>query len=305
MRLMAKKYAIAIHGGAGKIDPAKLPHPLAYYERVLTEIVNAGAEALAGGGGALDAVELAVRLLEDEPVFNAGRGSTLNADGRVEMDASIMDGPTGRSGAVAIVRGVRHPVSLARAVMEQTPHVLLAGQGAGRFADLIGMERVDDAALITELRHKQWLKVAAGETTSIDHDTKGTVGAVACDAQGRVAAATSTGGMINKLPGRVGDSPIVGAGTWADARCAVSGTGMGERIMEHATARRVADLVELAGLSLAEAARRAVDELPADTCGLVAVDARGHIALPHNTASMFRASIDGARERTVGIGGIK
>jgi beta-aspartyl-peptidase (threonine type) len=245
---------------------------------------------LASGGAALDAVVAAVVSLEEDPLFNAGRGAVLTSDGTVELVAAVMDGRTREGGAVAGARTVRNPVRLARAVMESTPHVLLVGEGAELLANERGLERVDPSFFVTDERLDQLARIRAEEKVKLD--VYGTVGAVARDASGHLAAATSTGGMVNKRPGRVGDTPILGAGTFAwDRTCAVSGTGHGEPFVRLGAAARVSALMELAGLALAEAVRRVIQvELPVleGEGGLVAVDAAGDVALEFNSAGMFR-----------------
>jgi beta-aspartyl-peptidase (threonine type) len=235
---------------------------------------------LEGGGSSLDAVQAAVESLEDSPLFNAGRGSVLTADGVVEMDASIMSGADLRAGAVAAVTGVRHAVALARVVMEKTPHLLLAGAGAERLAAEFGLEVCEREWFVTDRQRERWMA------------SKGTVGAVALDAAGHLAAATSTGGVRGQLPGWVGDSPLIGAGCYADdATCAVSATGDGELIIRALLAAEVASLMRLRGLALAEAAKTALRErvgpLRGDA-GLIALDLAGNVAMPANTTVMHR-----------------
>lgn len=289
-------FVVAVHGGAGRIDRSTLtPEREAACLTGLREALEQAAAVLRAGGAALDAAVRAVEVLEDDPAFNAGRGSVLTSAGTVEMDAAVMEGTTRRAGAVACVRTVRHPVRLARAVMEQTPHLLLADAGAEALAGRLGLERVDPAWLLTDARREQ-LERARGRI-QLDHgdDARGTVGAVALDAGGHLAAATSTGGMVNQLPGRVGDSPVIGAGTWAwDRTCAVSATGHGEVFVRAAVASRISAWMEIGGLSLEEAARRVVhEELPelGGEGGVIAVDARGHVALPFNSGGMYRGVI--------------
>jgi beta-aspartyl-peptidase (threonine type) len=248
----------------------------------------AGRAVLEAGGSALDAVEAAVRILEDDPLFNAGTGSTLTAAGDVECDASIMDGETLRCGAVAVVKDVRNPVALARAVMERTEHVLLAGPGASAFAREAGFLPYDNPLLVTPRQRARGEAARQGAAAA----RTGTVGAAARDARGHLAAATSTGGMSMKLPGRVGDTPLVGCGTYADdALAAVSCTGHGERIVQLTLARHAADLVGR-GLSTAEAARAAVGLLGSRVRGdggLILVGPRGRVGFAHNTPAMARA----------------
>ncbi|HVI58173.1 MAG TPA: isoaspartyl peptidase/L-asparaginase [Luteimonas sp.] len=300
--------ALAIHGGAGVIERERLG---ADDERAiradLDAALDAGHAVLARGGGALDAVEAAVRALEDSPRFNAGHGAVYDADGRHELDASLMEGHTRRAGAVAGVTTVRNPVSLARAVMAHSPHVLLVGAGAEAFADTRAeIARVPNAWFDTDHRRRELEQAQARERADAEVvvDLKGryfgTVGAVALDARGHLAAATSTGGMTNKRWGRVGDTPLVGAGTWADDRCAVSGTGWGEFFIRCAVAHDIAARMAYRGDSLADAAgavvMQAVPRLGGDG-GAIAVDRDGNIAMPFNTAGMYRGWIrpDGSR----------
>jgi beta-aspartyl-peptidase (threonine type) len=306
------QFALAIHGGAGAIAREQIGDKLEQaYRDCLRRILDSGAAMLAEGATALDVVERVVGLLEDEQLFNAGRGSVLNSDGEVEMDASIMDGATGCAGSVGAVRAVRNPVRAARAVMDGTQHVLLIGEAADTFARDAGLAMQQPDYFRVERRVTQWRKAREAGRVQLDHaatdpaaNTSGggsTVGAVARDREGRLAAATSTGGMTNKLPGRVGDSAIIGAGTWADGTCAISTTGIGERFQRAAFARHVADRVALAGESLEAATAAALHQLGEGTGGCIAVDARGHIAMPFNTSGMYRAARDGKGERAVSI----
>jgi beta-aspartyl-peptidase (threonine type) len=294
-------YTIAVHGGAGLIRRHSLtPEREEACREGLRAALAAGSAVLSTGGSALDAVVAAVVALEENPLFNAGRGAVLAADGSIELDAAIMDGRTRAGGAVAGVRTVRNPVLLARAVAERTPHVLLVGEGAESFAGEIGLERVDPDWFRTPERVEQLEQARAEERVSLDHgggsvDVYGTVGAVACDAHGHVAAATSTGGMVNKRAGRVGDTPILGAGTFAwDHTCAVSGTGHGEPFVKLGAAARVSARMELEGRTLDEAARLVMHaDLPElrGEGGLIAVDARGEVVLVFNSAGMFRGFV--------------
>ena len=284
---------IAIHGGAGVLRADK---PGARHRVVLKQALDAGYEMLKKEQSSLDAVAAAVVVLEDSPLFNAGRGSSFNTDGEIEMDASIMDGATLRAGAVAAVRRIRNPVLAARAVMEKSRHVLLAGSGAERFARRQGLKFE-----LAEYFHTRKRFDALQKNLKNYH---GTVGAVALDAHGNLAAATSTGGYTGKMRGRVGDSPLVGAGTYADNRaCAVSGTGLGEAFIRAAVAYDVCARMRYGGVSLAAAAAaalKAVAALGADG-GLIAVDRRGNTVMPFNSEGMFRASIDGRGRRTIAI----
>jgi len=281
--------AIVVHGGAGDLAPPDPSTEVLEAGRLegVRRACAAGWEILRAGGSALDAVEAAVRLLEDDPLFNAGTGATLTAAGDVELDASVMDGETLRCGAVAVVRDVKNPVSLARAVMERTEHVLLAGPGASAFAREVGFPAHDNALLVTPRQRARWEAARQGAASKT-----GTVGAAARDVRGHLAAATSTGGMSMKLPGRVGDTPLVGCGTYADdALAAVSCTGHGERIVQLTLARHAADLVGR-GLSAGDAAKEAVALLSRRVRGdggLIVVAPHGEVGFAHNTAAMTRA----------------
>lgn len=287
--------AIAIHGGAG-VARGITPQGARRYKAGLERALAAGYSVLEALGASLDAVAAAVVELEDDPLFNAGRGAVYTADGRHELDAAIMDGATLRAGAVAAVSRIRNPVLAARAVMEHSPHVLLAGRGAEVFAKKQGIPFAPLSYFHTAQR------LLALRKGLMRHH--GTVGAVALDAQGNLAAATSTGGCTGKLPGRVGDSPIIGAGTYADnATCAVSGTGLGEAFIRVAAAHEVSARMRLRGEPLARAAAAALAQiarLGADG-GLVALDRRGNIAMPFNSEGMFRACIGRGGARVVAI----
>ena len=287
------KAVIAIHGGAGVMRRDK---PGAANRAGLERALEAGYEILRTGKSAIEAVTAAVMVLEDDPLFNAARGGSLNSDGDVEMDASIMEGAKLRAGAVAAVRRIRNPVLAARAVMEKTRHVLLAGEGAERFARKQGL-KLESPAYFRTTR----------QLASLRKNRKryhGTVGAAALDADGNLAAATSTGGYTGKMPGRIGDSPIIGAGTYADNRgCAVSGTGLGEAFIRAAVAHDMCARMRYRGVSLAAAAAAAlanVAKLGGDG-GLVAVDRRGNVAMPFNSEGMYRACIDRRGRRTLEI----
>lgn len=305
-------FALVIHGGAGVIEREDLTvDDERDIRAALDTALDAGQAVLARGGSALEAAEAAVVALEESPRFNAGKGAVYNAEGRHELDASVMEGHTRRAGAVAGVTTVRNPVRLARAVMEHSPHVMLIGEGAERFADTrADIERVDNHWFDTETRHQQLLQAQArervealvegGDPTDLKGKYFGTVGAVALDVHGRLAAATSTGGMTNKKFGRVGDSPIIGAGTWADDRCAVSGTGWGEFFIRNAVAHDICARVAYRGDSLQAAADEVMLEVvPAmgGDGGAIALDREGNIAMPFNTSGMYRGWIrpDGSR----------
>ncbi|MDU6684683.1 MAG: beta-aspartyl-peptidase [Enterobacteriaceae bacterium] len=296
------KAVIVIHGGAGTISRAqRSPEKERQYIAALSAIVESGQKMLNAGESALDVVTEAVRLLEECPLFNAGIGSVFTRDETHELDACVMDGYSLRAGAVAGVSRLRNPILAARLVMERSPHVLLVGEGAEKFAFAEGMEPVSPDLFSTPERYAQLLAARAAGQTSLDHggapldETKkmGTVGAVALDKQGNLAAATSTGGMTNKLPGRVGDSPLPGAGCYANnASVAVSCTGTGEVFIRALAAYDIAALMDYGGLSLHEACEAVVmEKLPAlgGSGGLIAVDREGNIALPFNSEGMYRA----------------
>jgi beta-aspartyl-peptidase (threonine type) len=290
--------AIVIHGGAGVISRAEMsPEREASYRAGLEAARDAGYAILERGGSSLDAVSAAIRVLEDNPLFNAGRGAVLTHDGYAELDASIMDGKDLRAGAIAGVRHVKNPIELARRVMEKSPHVLLVGSGAEEFALQQGMTLVANEYFRTPTRERQLQDAIREEQgKAATKSTAGTVGAVALDRDGNLAAATSTGGMTNKRNGRVGDSPIIGAGTYAsNASCAVSATGHGEFFIRLGVARDICALVEYRRLPLDEAVREVIHgklaKLGGDG-GVIALDRDGHIAMDFNSAGMFRAARD-------------
>ncbi len=302
--------AIAIHGGAGTIERGNLsPAQETAIRSALDTAIVAGHRVLADGGSSMDAVVAAVRVLEDAPEFNAGRGAVLTHDGTVEMDASIMDGASLTAGAVASVQGIRHPIEAARAVMTDSPHVMLVSDGATAFAEAIGLEFKGPDWFITEFRAEQLRAVQARRDASVQlsEDWFSTVGAVALDADGNLAAATSTGGMTNKRWGRVGDSPIIGAGTYADNRaCAVSATGHGEFFIRHVVAYDICARMRHAGVGLAESADAVVNGVLVEAGGdggVIAIDAQGNIAMPFNTEGMYRAAIAVDGHKTVAIYG--
>lgn len=297
-------HGIVIHGGAGGL-PARgfTPDQDAALRASLATALDAGYALIEHGGSALDAVATAVRLLEDDPLFNAGRGAALTRTGRAELDAAIMDGRTLRAGAVAGVAHVRNPIDLARAVMEKSRHVLMVGAGAEEFALEQGFTLVPNEWFRTEARRHALARALQGESPSeLAPESRGTVGAVALDRHGDLAAATSTGGTTKKRPGRVGDSPIIGAGTYArNGICAVSATGHGELFIRTVAAHDVCARMEYAGCTLAQAARAVLWERIAPLGGdggLIAIDARGTIVMDFCSAGMFRAarSADGRRE---------
>lgn len=302
--------ALVIHGGAGFVPKDSIsPEERRQYLAALNRALDAGNAVLQRGGSALDAVTAVVVVMEDAPQFNAGKGAVFNAKGAHELDASIMEGHTRRAGAIAGVTTIKNPIKLARTVMEHSPHVMLAGAGAEAFADTRPeIERVPNTYFDTDKRRQQLEKAQRAEAgkreaRNTDGDAPtyfGTVGAVALDAQGHIAAATSTGGMTNKKWGRVGDSPIIGAGTWADDRCGVSGTGWGEFYIRNAVAHDICARVAYRGDSLEVAANEVVNRIvPAagGDGGAIALDKDGNIAMPFNSGSMFRGWIkpDGSR----------
>jgi beta-aspartyl-peptidase (threonine type) len=290
-------FGMAIHGGAGTMPRAEMTSDAERrYRSGLEEALDAGYEVLRGGGSSLDAVTRAVVLLENNPLFNAGRGSVFTMDGRNELDASIMDGQTLKAGAVSGVTRIQNPVLLARSVMEQSEHVMLAGAGAEEFAESQGFSFVPQGYFHTPERWQQLQRIRSGERGLSGHTIShvGTVGAVALDSHGHLAAATSTGGMTGKRFQRIGDSPIIGAGTYADDRsCAVSATGHGEIFLRCAVAHDISARMRYGGRGIGAAAREVVfEELPAHhgEGGVVAIDNRGEIALEFNSEGMFRAS---------------
>jgi len=342
----APPIAIVIHGGAGVINRTEMTSEReAQYRAGLEAARDAGYEVLEKGGSSLDAVSAAVRTLEDNPLFNAGIGAVLNRDGEAELDSSIMDGATLRAGAVANLKHVKNPIDLARAVMEKSPHVMIAGAGAEEFALQQGFTLVPNSYFRTEARMRQLQKAqdqekaadkggekardstpkkrtssanpgapdgrdtrsvaSLGHQSTLDFDGHGTVGAVALDRNGNLAAATSTGGMTNKLPGRIGDSPLIGAGTYANnASCAVSATGDGEYFIRAVVAYDLCALVQYKRLPLEAAAREVIHEkiegLHASG-GVIALDRDGHIVIDFNSAGMFRAARDSNGRRDVAI----
>jgi beta-aspartyl-peptidase (threonine type) len=308
--------AIVIHGGAGTITKTNVTPALERECRAaLSQSLKAGYDVLEKSGCAIDAVQAAVAAMEDSPLFNAGRGGVFTRGGRSQFDAAIMDGATLEAGSVGAVQHVRHPIQLAYTVMTESPHVMLVGKGAEDFAWQHGFQFTPDSWFYTERRWQSHIeglkkldKVSADTPEKIaggEGHAHGTVGAVALDRVGHVAAGTSTGGLTNQYDGRVGDSPIIGAGTWADdATCAASGTGIGEYYMRLGLAKSIADLMEMKGYSLKKAADSLIYERleklgGKNTGGVIALDAQGNIAAPFNTPGMYRGWIDTAGQLTV------
>ncbi len=289
-----KPFGIVIHGGAGSVSKKNMtPEREKKCEEKLRQALAAGYKILENNGTSLDAVEAAIRIMEDSPLFNAGKGAVFTAHGTNELDASIMDGKTRNAGAAAGVKHIKNPISLARLVMERSPHVLLTGDGAETFAKQQGIELVARDYFYTERRWKSLQKAKKKEKTQKKSTKFGTVGCVALDKSGDLAAGTSTGGMTNKKFGRVGDSPIVGAGTFADnATCAVSATGHGEFFIRWSVAYDISALMAYKNLSLKEAADLVIMKKLKDAGGrggIIAIDKNGNMAMPFNTPGMFRA----------------
>ncbi len=308
----AGQWTIAIHGGAGTIDRAQMtPERDAEYRAALTAAVEAGAEVLRGGGSSLDAIQASIQVMEDDPLFNAGRGAVFTAEGTNSLDAAIMDGQTMSAGAVAGVSRTRHPIALARAVMEQSPHVMLAGEGADAFGASVGLEQVDPAFFFTQRRWDQLIQTLTdrgwpiperpagvpADTASLpdlDDHRFGTVGVVAVDSQGHIAAGTSTGGTTAKRWGRIGDTPVIGAGTWAGRGCAVSATGTGEYFIRLTVARDICGLNHAAHVPIQQAADLIISEVGSigGDGGVIALTADGSVAFSMNTSGMYRGWAD-------------
>lgn len=302
------EFAIVIHGGAGTILKENMTaEDEAAYKAKLEEAIRVGHEILKNGGSSLDAVEHTINVLEDSPLFNAGKGAVFTHDGANELDASIMDGKTLDAGAVAGVKTIKNPINLARAVMEDSPHVMLSGKGAEEFAKEQHLEIVDPSYFFTDKRFNALKKVKASEDKKSARDKSafydpvikdskfGTVGCVALDKNGNLAAGTSTGGMTNKRWGRIGDAPIIGAGTYANnATCAVSSTGWGEYFIRAMVAYDISALMEYKGLTLQEAAKEVIQKKVPDLGGdggIIAVDAYGNMVAEFNTEGMYRATM--------------
>ena len=300
-------YAMVIHGGAGTITRANLsPEKEKEYLDALNLALDLGEEILKSGGSALDAVQASINSMEDSPLFNAGKGAVFTNSGTNELDASIMEGEHQNAGAVGGVKTIKNPIDAARAVMEKSEHVFMTGEGAEEFAKLQGLNIVDPEYFYTERRYKSLLRVRDNDTTELSESDKeikkrGTVGCVALDQNGNIVAGTSTGGMTNKKYGRVGDSPIIGAGTYADNNtCGVSSTGHGEYFIRYTVARDIAALMEYGDKTLEEAANFIINEKLAEkggSGGIIALDRNGNIVVPFNTEGMYRGWVkEGVRQ---------
>lgn len=313
------EFAIVIHGGAGTILKKNMtPEREAAYQAKLEEAIRVGYEILKNGGSSLDAVEKTINVMEDSPLFNAGKGAVFTNAETNELDASIMDGKTLNAGASAGTTNVRNPINLARTIMEKSEHVMLSGKGAETFAEEQGLTLVDPEYFFTENRFKSLQRIKDKEKKALDYDAKtafydpyikdskyGTVGCAALDKNGNLAAGTSTGGMTNKRYGRIGDAPIIGSGTYANnATCAVSSTGWGEYFIRAQVAHDISAMMEYKGLSLKEASRIVIQDKLTDlggTGGIIAVDKNGNMVMEFNTAGMYRATMNDQGELTIGI----
>jgi beta-aspartyl-peptidase (threonine type) len=315
-----ENFGIVIHGGAGTILKENMSDSLEQaYKAKLEEAIRTGHEILANGGTAIEAVQRTINVMEDSPLFNAGKGAVFTNEGKNELDASIMDGATLNAGAVAGVTTVKNPINLAYEVMENSEHVMMAGKGAETFAEKNGLEIVAPEYFYTENRFRSLERIRDKEKTELDHDDNraafvdpyikdskyGTVGAAALDKHGNLAAGTSTGGMTNKRWGRIGDAPIIGAGTYANNKtCAVSGTGWGEFFIRGVVAYDISALMEYKGLSLEEAAREVIQKKNPElggNGGIIAIDGAGNVAMEFNTAGMYRATMNKNGELKIGI----
>lgn len=304
----SNKWAIALHGGAGYYPKDAPKERTEAYLLALEEALNIGREILAEGGSAMDAVEKTINYLEDNELFNAGRGAVFTAEGKNELDAAFMHGNTLKAGALTGVTTVKNPISLARKIMEESEHVFFAGEGAERFADQTNVERVDPLYFRVEEKYEAWKRRNAGQgfnhqAENEDNGWKmGTVGCVALDKEGNLVAGTSTGGMTNKKFGRVGDVPIIGSGTYANSQVAVSATGWGERIMLNVSAHTLAMHMKYTQASVEESLQYVLNEvLNPREAGFIAVDKFGNIAMGTNTSSMFRAAADSEGYQEIGI----
>jgi len=301
----ATKYALVIHGGAGVMDQKSMtPEIQATYLNVLNRVLSVGDSVLSHGGTSMDAVEKAIVIMEDSPLFNAGKGAVFTHDSLVELDASVMEGQSLKAGAIAAVRDIKNPIRVARAVMEKSEHVLLNGSGASQFAKEQGFEPVDNSYFYTETRRQSLQELLKQEREATTNDKHGTVGCVALDSYGNIAAGTSTGGMTNKKYGRIGDSPIIGAGTYANNETGgFSCTGHGEYYIRLGFSRDISALMEYKKLSVQEACREEVGKLTklGGTGGVIGLDKNGNIAMEFNTEGMFRGYIKSDGEKEVAI----
>lgn len=316
----SENFGIVIHGGAGTILKKNMSDSLEQaYKQKLEEAIRTGHEILANGGTAIEAVQRAVNVMEDSPLFNAGKGAVFTNEGTNELDAAIMDGETLNAGAIAGVTTVRNPINLAYEVMENSEHVMMIGEGAERFGRERGVEIVDPKYFFTENRYRSLQRIKDREETQLDHDDNrsafvdplikdskfGTVGAVALDKNGNLAAATSTGGMTNKRYNRVGDVPVIGAGTYANNKtAAISGTGWGEFFIRGVVAYDISALMEYKGLSLQEAAREVIQKKNPElggNGGIIAIDHEGNMSMEFNTAGMYRATMNKSGDLKIGI----
>jgi len=300
-----KKYAMVIHGGAGVMDQKNMtPEMQNEYITVLNRVLQVGDSVLAHGGTCLDAVEKSIMIMEDSPLFNAGKGAVFTHDGIVELDASVMEGKSLKAGAIAAVRDIKNPIRVARAVMEKSEHVMLSGLGASQFAKEQGFEPVDNSYFYTEKRFQSLQELLKKEREATVNDKHGTVGCVALDIFGNIAAGTSTGGMTNKKYGRIGDSPIIGAGTYANNETGgFSCTGHGEYYIRLGFSRDISALMEYKKLTITESCKEEIRKLTemGGTGGVIGLDTKGNIAMVFNTSGMFRGFIKSNGEKQVAI----
>ena len=304
---MIENFSLMIHGGSGTLEHIRQEGSEADFTLSICRILEQGRRILATGGSALDAVELCAAALEDDPLYNAGRGSVLNEYGEVEMDAAIMNGSTFEAGAVAGIPSIKNPIRLARCVLEKSEHVMLIGKGAMEFAKFWGVESMTDDYFVIDSRIRQWRQAQQAGGMMLDHEEVtepqhklGTIGAVARDCHGNLAAATSTGGIVNKRWGRVGDSPIVGAGVFADnTTCAVSATGYGEQFQRTVLSKMISDFIYFKGMTASEAAVAGIQYLVEKVNGLggvIVIDHLGHCAVGHSTSGMIYGFIEHGQE---------
>ncbi len=297
------QYALVIHGGAGVMDQKSMTAKQQQeYIQVLNRVLSVGDSILANGGTSMDAVEKTIVIMEDSPLFNAGKGAVFTHDGLVELDASVMDGKLLKAGAIAAVRDIKNPIRVARTVMEKSEHVMLNGAGASQFAKDQGFQPVDNSYFYTEKRRKQLEELLKKEREAGINDKHGTVGCVALDKYGNIAAGTSTGGMTNKRYGRIGDSPIIGAGTYASNQTGgFSGTGHGEYYIRLGFTRDISAMMEYKGLSVQDACRAEIAKLTqlGGTGGVIGLDRNGNVAMEFNTSGMFRGYVKSNGEKQV------